>query len=189
MNPTIFGTMKTSLSLLEMPKIHPLADVQSTDIGANTRIWQFSVVFPGARIGSDCNLCAYTLVESDVVIGNRVTIKSGVQLWNGLRVANDVFIGPNVTFSNDKFPRSKQYPQSFAQTVVLVGASIGGGGVILPGITIGEYAMVGAGAVVTRSVPNGAIVVGNPARIVGYVEGERDFDSLSNYLQGEARGG
>jgi len=151
------------------PVIHPSADVQSSDIGDRTTIWQFCVVFAGARIGVNCNICAHVLIEGDVVIGDNVTIKSGVQLWDGARVEDNVFIGPNVTFTNDLMPRSKVYPEQFLQIVVKSGASIGGGAVILPGITIGESAMIGAGAVVTKSVPAKAIVVGNPARIIGYV--------------------
>lgn len=150
--------------------IHETADVKSTKIGENTRIWQFVVVFPAAEIGSDVNVCSHCLVENDVIIGNRVTVKSGVQLWDGLRIGDDVFIGPNVTFTNDKFPRSKIYPEQFLQTRIENGASIGGGAVILPGVTIGIGAMVGAGAVVTKSVPPYAIVTGSPARITGYVE-------------------
>ena len=150
--------------------IHPLSDVQTRQIGEGSRIWQFVVILPGARIGADCNICAHCLIENDVVIGDRVTIKSGVQLWDGLRIEDDVFIGPNVTFTNDRFPRSKQYPDRFVTTLVKRGASIGGGAVILPGLTIGDRAMVGAGAVVTRSVPAGATVVGNPARIIGTLE-------------------
>ena len=153
--------------------IHPSADVHSTSIGEATRIWQFVVVLAQARIGSDCNICAHVLIENDVVIGDRVTVKSGVQLWDGLRVEDDVFIGPNVTFSNDKFPRSRQYLASPLTTHVAAGASLGAGCTILPGLSIGQNAMVGAGAVVTRSVPANAIVVGNPARIVGYVEADR----------------
>ena len=153
--------------------IHPSADVHSTSIGEATRIWQFVVVLPQARIGRDCNICAHVLIESDVVIGDRVTVKSGVQLWDGLRVEDDVFIGPNVTFSNDKFPRSRQYLTSPLTTHVAAGASLGAGCTILPGLSIGQNAMVGAGAVVTRSVPANAIVVGNPARIVGYVDADR----------------
>lgn len=151
------------------PYQHALADVQSGHIGPNTRIWQFVVVLPAARIGADCNICSHVLIENDVIIGDRVTVKSGVQLWDGLRIEDDVFIGPNVTFTNDPFPRSKQYPASFAVTTVKAGASIGGGATVLPGITIGSHAMVGAGAVVTKSVPDGAVVVGNPARIVRYI--------------------
>lgn len=148
--------------------IHPLADVQSKDIGDGTRIWQFSVVFAGARIGANCNICAQVLVENDVVVGDNVTIKSGVQLWDGVRIEDNVFIGPNVTFTNDLFPRSKMHPEQFLQTIIKAGASIGANATILPGVTVAEGAMIGAGAVVTRSVPPNAIVVSNPARIIGY---------------------
>lgn len=159
---------------MTQPVIHALADVHSTTIGTGTRIWQFVVVLAGAEIGQDCNLCSHCLIENDVVIGDRVTVKSGVQLWDGLRVGDDVFIGPNASFANDRFPRSKKTPGKFLQTVVEAGASIGAGATILPGITIGSNAMVAAGAVVTRSVPPNAIVVGNPAKIVGYVGADRD---------------
>lgn len=148
--------------------IHALADIKSNQIGAGTRIWQFCVVFAGAKIGANCNICANVLIENDVVIGNNVTVKSGVQLWDGVRIEDNVFIGPNATFTNDLMPRSKVYPQRFLQTTVKSGASIGANATILPGVTIAEGAMIGAGAVVTRSVPPNAIVVGNPARIVGY---------------------
>lgn len=150
-------------------QLHPLADVNSQELGPNTRVWQFVVILPGARIGSDCNICSHCLIESDVVVGDRVTVKSGVQLWNGLRIEDDVFIGPNVTFANDLFPRSKQYPTEFSVTTVKAGASIGAGAIILPGVTIGQQAMIGAGAVVTKSVPDFAVVVGNPGRIVRYL--------------------
>lgn len=150
------------------PYIHPLADVTATQIGSGTRLWQFVVVLQGARIGNDCNVCAHCFIENDVIIGDRVTIKNGVQLWDGLRVGDDVFIGPNVTFSNDKFPRSKHHLDSPLVTEIESGASLGAGATILPGLKIGRNAMVGAGAVVTRSVPANAIVIGNPARIVGY---------------------
>ncbi len=152
------------------PRIHPSADVQSSAIGSGTNIWQYVVVLPHAKIGRDCNICAQVFIENDVVVGDRVTIKNGIQLWDGLRVEDDVFIGPNVTFTNDKFPRSKAHPEKFPVTTVRKGASIGGGATILPGLSIGTNAMIGAGAVVTRSVPANAIVVGNPARIVGYVD-------------------
>jgi UDP-2-acetamido-3-amino-2,3-dideoxy-glucuronate N-acetyltransferase len=153
-----------------VPKIHPLADVQSTSVGASTRIWQYSVVLPGAIIGSECNLCAHTFVESDVVIGNNVTIKSGVFLWDGTRIEDNVFIGPNATFTNDPMPRSRIYPKSFKGILVRFGASIGANATILPGVSIGRNAMVGAGAVVTKDVPDNALVVGNPATIVRYLE-------------------
>lgn len=157
------------MSTLKNTNIHPSADAQSNQIGDGTNIWQFVVVLPKARIGQDCNICAHVFIENDVVVGDRVTIKNGVQLWDGLRIENDVFIGPNVTFTNDKFPRSKAYPERFPITFIGRGASIGGGAVILPGLTIGEYAMVGAGFVVTHDVPPYAVVVGNPAHIVGNV--------------------
>ncbi len=144
--------------------VHPLSDVQSSAIGPGTRIWQFCVVLPGARIGSDCNLNAQVLVENDVVVGDRVTVKSGVQLWDGLRVEDDVFIGPNVTFSNDKFPRSKSPPPTFAPTLLRRGASLGANATVLCGVEIGAGAMVGAGSVVTRDVPAGELWFGNPAR-------------------------
>lgn len=157
--------------------IHRLADVASTAIGDGTKIWQFAVVLAGAKLGDHCNICSHVFIEDDVVIGDRVTIKSGVQLWNGLRVADDVFIGPNATFTNDPFPRSKNRPAEFSKTVIERGASIGAGAVILPGLTIGQHAMIGAGATVTRSVPPLAIVVGNPARIVGYTSIENPIGS------------
>lgn len=146
--------------------IHPSSDVQATRIGAGTRIWQFSVVLEGAEIGENCNICAHTLIENDVVIGNNVTLKSGVFLWDGITVENNVFIGPNATFTNDKHPRSKVYPEAFSRTLVKEGASIGANATILPGVCIGKKAMVGAGAVVTKDVPDYAVVVGNPAKVI-----------------------
>jgi acetyltransferase-like isoleucine patch superfamily enzyme len=149
--------------------IHPLSDVQSSNIGTDTRIWQFSVVFKNAVIGNNCNICAHTLVENDVSIGNNVTIKSGVYVWDGITIEDDVFIGPCVTFTNDKQPRSKQYPEFFLRTIIKKGASVGANSTILPGVILGENCMVGAGAVVTKSVPDNAVVIGNPAEIVRYV--------------------
>jgi acetyltransferase-like isoleucine patch superfamily enzyme/dTDP-4-dehydrorhamnose 3,5-epimerase-like enzyme len=160
------------MSARTKPFIHPLADVQTAQVGTGTNLWQFVVALPGARIGVDCNVCSHCFIENDVVIGDRVTIKNGVQLWDGLRIGNDVFIGPNVTFSNDKFPRSKQHMVSMLVTEIEPGASLGAGATILPGLTIGRNAMVGSGAVVTRSVPANAVVVGNPARIVGYANAQ-----------------
>src|SRR5688572_11729982 len=150
--------------------IHEKAIVESGDtIGAKTRIWAFAHVLPGATLGEDCNICDSVFIENQVHIGDRVTIKCGVQVWDGITIESDVFVGPNVTFTNDRFPRSKQYPEKFLQTVIHTGASIGANATILPGIQIGAHSMIGAGAVVTRDVPAYAIVVGNPARIHGYV--------------------
>lgn len=145
--------------------VHRSSDVASRSIGANTKIWQFCVVLPGARIGQSCNICSHVFIENDVVVGNRVTIKSGVQLWDGLELGDDVFVGPNVTFTNDRFPRSGNRDFVKLKTRVCKGASIGGGATILPGVTIGEAALVGAGSVVVSDVPPHAIVYGNPARV------------------------
>ncbi len=153
--------------------VHPKALCESGAIGENTRIWAFAHVLPGATIGKDCNVCDHVFIENDVVLGDRVTVKSGVQLWDGLRIGDDVFIGPNVTFSNDKYPRSKHYQPTVLRTYVGRGASIGGGAAILPGLRIGTRAMIGAGSVVTHDVPARAVVSGNPARIVGYVDTTR----------------
>ena len=146
--------------------IHDAAICESKNIGKGTNVWAFAHVLPGAVIGEDCNICDHVFIENDVVVGNRVTIKSGVQLWDGLRVSDDVFIGPNATFTNDKNPRSKKRLEKFLQTTVHEGASIGANATILPGVSIGRGAMVGAGAVVTHDVPPYAVVVGNPARII-----------------------
>ena len=146
--------------------LDPLSEVHSSDIGVDSRIWQWSVVLPGARIGKNCNLCAHTLVEGDVILGSDVTIKCGVYLWDGLRVGDNVFIGPNATFTNDKYPQSKQKPNFFERTVLEDGCSIGANATILCGVTIGTHAIVGAGSVVIKDVPPNAKVVGNPARIV-----------------------
>jgi UDP-2-acetamido-3-amino-2,3-dideoxy-glucuronate N-acetyltransferase len=148
---------------------HDQALVETDNIGEGTRIWAFSHVLPGAVIGRNCNICDHVFIENDVIIGDRVTIKCGVQIWDGVRLNDDVMVGPNATFTNDLFPRSKQ---SFIlrTTLVMNGASIGANATILCGITIGEGAMVGAGAVVTRDVPPRAVVVGNPARITRFLE-------------------
>ena len=153
-----------------MSFIHPLSDVSECKIGQGTKVWQFVVILKGAEIGRDCNICAQTLIEGDVIVGDRVTVKSGVQLWDGTRIENNVFIGPNATFTNDIFPRSKVYPDAFKGITVKEGASIGANATLLPGVTIGANAMVGAGAVVTRDVPDRAVVTGNPAKVIRYIE-------------------
>lgn len=159
---------KDFLIEVHKPFIHPLADVQSQSIGQDTRVWQYSVILKQAEIGANCNICAHTLIENDVLIGDNVTVKSGVFIWDGITIEDNAFIGPCVAFTNDKHPRSKQYPEEFLRTVVESGASIGANATILPGIKIGKNAMVGAGAVVTKDVPENAIVVGNPAMIKGF---------------------
>lgn len=148
----------------QTPFIHAQSDVQSTRIGPATRVWQFTVILPGAKIGANCNINAHVFIENDVVVGDNVTVKSGVQLWDGVRIEDNVFIGPNVTFTNDKYPRSKVYPERFQPTTIRRGASIGANATLLGGITIGEDAMIGAGSVVTRDVPAGELWLGNPAR-------------------------
>lgn len=152
-----------------MVEIHPLADVQSQNIGEGTRIWQFCVVLPEAVIGRGCNICAHVLIENDVVVGDNVTVKSGVQLWDGVRIEDNVFVGPNVTFTNDLVPRSKRYPEAFARTTIKKGASIGANATIVAGHTIGEYALVGAGSVITKDIPAYTVWYGNPARQKGYI--------------------
>ncbi len=149
--------------------IHKLADVQSLNIGKDTNIWQFCVVLKDAKIGDKCNINANVFIENDVIIGDNVTIKSGVQVWDGIALEDNVFIGPNVTFTNDFLPRSKQYPQQFLKTIIKKGASIGANSTIVGGITVGEYAMIGAGSVVTKDVMNNELWYGNPAIKQGYV--------------------
>lgn len=151
---------------------HEKALVESEKIGEGTRVWAFAHILPGAVVGKNCNICDHTFIENDVVLGDNVTVKCGVQIWDGVSVADNVFIGPNVTFTNDLFPRSQVYPEKFEKTYLESGCSIGANATVLAGITIGQGAMVGAGSVVTRSVPSYAIVKGNPARITGYVTTE-----------------
>jgi UDP-2-acetamido-3-amino-2,3-dideoxy-glucuronate N-acetyltransferase len=150
--------------------VHPAAICESSSIGDGTRISAFVHVLPGASVGAGCDVCDHVFIEAGVVVGDRVTIKQGVQLWNGVRIEDDVFIGPNATFTNDRFPRAGAHPARYAETTICRGASIGANATILPGIVVGERAMVAAGAVVTRSVPANAVVRGNPARITGYVD-------------------
>lgn len=149
--------------------IHPLSDVQSSNIGEGTNIWQFCVVLPQAVIGQSCNICANVLIENDVRIGDNVTVKSGVQLWDGVTLEDNVFVGPNATFTNDLTPRSKMHDKEFLKTRVRKGASIGANATIVCGVTIGEYAMVGAGSVVTKDIPANQLWYGNPAQHRGYV--------------------
>lgn len=149
--------------------IHALSDVQTQKIGENTNIWQFCVVLKNAVIGNNCNINAGVLIENDVVIGDNVTLKSGVQIWDGITIEENVFIGPNVTFTNDFLPRSKQYPHEFLKTLIKKGASLGANSTIVGGITIGEYAMVGAGSVVTKDIGSQELWYGNPAKNKGYV--------------------
>lgn len=155
--------------------VHPAGICETSTVGDGTRIWAFAHVLSGARLGADCNICDHVFIENDVRLGDRVTVKSGVQLWDGVTLEDDVFVGPNASFTNDRFPRSRHYLSEPTRTIVRAGASIGAGAVILPGVEVGRGAMVGAGAVVTHSVPANAVVVGNPARITGYAgAGEAD---------------
>jgi UDP-2-acetamido-3-amino-2,3-dideoxy-glucuronate N-acetyltransferase len=150
--------------------IHPLADVKSRRIGTDTNIWQYAVVLSEAQIGKNCNINCHTFIENKVIIGDNVTVKSGVYLWDGITVEDDVFIGPNVTFTNDKFPRSKQYPEEYDNIYIEKGASVGAGAIILGGVRIGRYALIAAGAIVTKNVPEHALVKGSPARVCHYVD-------------------
>jgi UDP-2-acetamido-3-amino-2,3-dideoxy-glucuronate N-acetyltransferase len=168
--------------------IHEKALVErGARVGARTRIWAFTHILPKAILGEDCNICDHVFIENDVIIQDRVTIKSGVQVWDGVRLESDVFVGPNVTFTNDSFPRSKQYLDKVTNTIVRKGASIGANATILAGLTIGTNSMVGAGAVVTKDVPPHAIVKGNPARISGYISslGKHNLEPARNREQAE----
>lgn len=150
-------------------KIHPLADVKSNRIGKDTLVWQYAVIMEDVTIGKNCNINCHTFIESGVNLGNNVTVKAGVYLWSGIQISDDVFIGPNVTFTNDKYPRSKQYSDEYLPIIIGKKASIGAAATILGGLTIGEYALVAAGALVTKNVPARALVLGAPAQIVGWV--------------------
>ncbi|MDC6388805.1 DapH/DapD/GlmU-related protein [Maribacter sp. PR1] len=159
--------------------IHPLANVQTEKIGKSTKVWQFSVILENAKIGENSNINSHTFIENDVVIGNNVTIKCGVYLWDGSRIEDDVFIGPNVTFSNDKYPRSKQYPSEFQNVWVKKGASIGSNSTILGGVSIGQNSMIGAGSLVTKNVPDGELWIGSPAIFVRKINRNNLFLELS----------
>lgn len=150
--------------------IHQLSDCRNTNIPISTNIWQFCVVLPGAQIGENCNICSHCFIENDVKIGNNVTVKCGVQIWDGIELEDNVMIGSNVTFTNDMYPRSKNKEWRLYRTRVCKGASIGAGSTLLPGITIGENAMVGAGSVVTKDIPANEVWVGNPARFVKRID-------------------
>jgi acetyltransferase-like isoleucine patch superfamily enzyme len=158
---------------------HKLSDVQSEKIGEGTTIWQFVVVLPDAAIGDNCNINSHVFIENDVVIGNNVTVKSGVQIWDGIRLEDNVFIGPNVTFTNDLVPRSKQYPKAFEKTIIKKGASIGANATILAGNGIGEYALIGAGSIVTKNVGKNELWIGNPSKHIGYVTKEGNLLDLN----------
>ena len=149
--------------------IHPTAEVQSSHIGTDTTIWQFAVILKNAVIGKNCNINCHTFIENDVVIGNNVTIKSGVYLWDGIQVDDDVFIGPNATFVNNPYVRSKHFPEKHIGAIIEKGASIGANATIMGGITIGAYAMIGAGSLVTKDIPPHSLWYGNPAKPHGYV--------------------
>lgn len=155
------------------PKIHPHAIVETDQIGDDTRVWAFVHILKGAKIGSGCNICDHCYVEYDVVIGNNVTVKCGIYIWEKTTIEDDVFLGPNVVFTNNPRPRSKQYIDHY-KTHIKQGASIGANSTILGGVTIGKYAMAGMGSVITKDVPDYALVYGNPAKIKGWVDEEGD---------------
>lgn len=161
--------------------IHRLADCMNPNIPESTNIWQFCVIFPNCKIGENCNICANVLIENDVVIGNNVTVKPGVQIWDGLIIEDDVFIGANVTFTNDRNPKSHNREWVLERTLICKGASIGANATLLPGITIGRNAMIGAGSVVTKDVPANTVVYGNPAKIKCNLNiNQSDSDMIKN---------
>ena len=160
-------------------KIHPKSNVRSTGIGARTRVWQFVTIGVNAVVGNDCNICDFCFIESNVIVGNNVTLKCGVYLWDGLLLEDNVFVGPNVTFTNDKYPRSKGSFE-LEKTILKKGCSLGANATILGGITIGEYALIGAGSVVTKNVVKNALIVGNPGRQVGWVDNQGNKLSLNS---------
>ncbi len=160
--------------------IHPTSDCQNTRIPNSTNIWQFCVVLPDSKIGANCNICSHCFIENDVRIGDNVTIKSGVQIWDGVELENNVFVGANVSFTNDKYPSSKNEDWTLLRTKVCKGATIGAGSTILPGITIGEYSMIGAGSVVTKNVPAGELWFGNPAHFVRRIDTQKQGNMKNN---------
>jgi UDP-2-acetamido-3-amino-2,3-dideoxy-glucuronate N-acetyltransferase len=159
-----------SVSEVEEALRHPAAICAGAEIGSGTRVAAFAHVMSGARIGADCELGDHVLVQGDVVIGDRVTVEYGVAIWDGLRIEDDVLVGPNVSFTNRPLASGQAHRSDPRRTTICVGASLGANCTILPGITVGAGAMVGAGSVLTRDVPPHAVVAGNPARIVGYAD-------------------
>jgi acetyltransferase-like isoleucine patch superfamily enzyme len=166
----------------QLPTIHPAALVETDQIGNNTRVWAFVHILKGAIIGEGCNICDHCYIEYGVTIGNNVTVKCGIYIWEGVTIEDDVFLGPNVVFTNDIFPRSKQYVP-IAKILIQKGASIGANSTILAGTTLGEYCMTGIGSVITRDVPAHALVYGNPASIKGWVDEEGN--KLKPYSESE----
>jgi UDP-2-acetamido-3-amino-2,3-dideoxy-glucuronate N-acetyltransferase len=163
--------------------IHEKAEVLTKNIGANTFVWQHAIILSGAIIGENCNINCHTFIENDVVLGNNVTLKSGVYLWDGIHIESNVFVGPNVTFTNDKYPKSKSYPEHYQKIIIKEFASIGAGAIILGGVEIGKFALIGAGALVTKNVPPFAIVVGNPSKVVGYINKDGSkMKKVDNYF-------
>lgn len=154
------------------------------NVPESTKIWQFCVILPNCQIGENCNICSHCLIENDVVIGNNVTIKCGVQIWDGVTLEDNVMIGSNVTFTNDRYPRSKNKEWQMLRTKICSGATIGAGSTILPGITIGKNAMIGAGSVVTKNVPAGELWFGNPAKFVKIINQNADSEPLSPLMGG-----
>lgn len=158
--------------------IHKLSDILTTKIGIGTNIWQFCVILKDAQIGDNCNINCLVFIENDVIIGNNVTVKPGVQIWDGIRIEDDVFIGPNVTFTNDLVPRSKNHLKEFTETIIKKGASIGANATIIAGNEIGEFSLIGAGAVITKTVGKNELWVGNPAKKIGYVTKQGEILNL-----------
>ena len=163
-----------------MVKIHHLADVQTHNIGEDTFVWQYTIILKGAIIGNNCNINCQVFIENDVIIKDNVTIKPGVQIWDGVTLEDDVFVGPNVTFTNDLVPRSKRYPESFARTLVEKGASIGANATIIAGNTIGKHALIGAGSVVTKDIPANTVWFGNPAQQKGVIDDKGNITYTKN---------